>query len=203
MIRSLLIGSLGFAAVSVIAFSVWAFGGRWFHFPGGELTMYAVIAVVFLGLSGLVLGRLVQGERAVARFYGAFLPAFFAYAVLWCVAWFLVKGRTGEWVGSLAGSLAFAAVVHARLGRLKAFTLSGLIVFVAHSLGYFSGGEWMYGVLEHGLADLKKPHVALAAKLGWGLFYGLGFGAGIGAAFHHAQRDGRSNHDATSMSAPS
>ena len=77
------------------------------------------------------------------------------------------------------------------------------IHFVAHSLGYFIGSEWMYGVLEHGLADLKKPQVALAAKLGWGLFYGLGFGAGIGAAFHHAQRDGRSNHDATSTNEPS
>lgn len=203
MMRSLLIGSLGFAAVSVLAFSVWALGGRWFHFPGGELTMYAVIAIVFLGLSGLVLGRLVHGERAVARFYGAFLPAFFAYAVLWCAAWFLVKGRTGEWVGSLAGSVVFAAVVHARLGSLKTCVLSGLIVFVTHSLGYFIGGEWMYGVLDHGLAGLSKPQVALAAKLGWGLFYGLGFGAGIGAALDRAQRDGRSNHDATSMSTPS
>ena len=203
MIRSLLIGSLGFAAVSVIAFSVWAFGGRWFHFPGGELTMYAVIAVVFLGLSGAVLSRLVHGERAITRFYGAFLPAFFAYAVLWCAAWFLVKGRTGEWVGSLAGSLVFAAIIHARLGSGKTFALSGLIVFVTHSLGYFIGGEWMYGVLDHGLAGLTKPQVALAAKLGWGLFYGLGFGAGIGAAFDRAQRNGQSNHDATSINEPS
>lgn len=200
MSRAMLVGALGFALVSVIAFSVWAFGGAWFHFPGGELTMYAVIAVLFLGLTGVVLSRLVQGERALARFYGAFLPAFFAYAIVWCLAWFLIKGRASEWIGSFAGSVVFAAIVHARFKSLSAFAVTGLIVFITHSLGYFLGGEWMYGTLRDGLAGMAKPQVALAAKLGWGLFYGLGFGAGIGAAFHRAQVHGRSDPLATNGS---
>jgi hypothetical protein len=83
---------------------------------------------------------------------------------------------------------------------LSAFAFTGLIVFIAHSLGYFLGGEWMYGTLRNGLAGMAKPQVALAAKLGWGLFYGLGFGAGIGAAFHRAQVHGRSDPLATSGS---
>lgn len=187
MNRSLTIGSLGFAAVSVIAFSVWAFGGRWFHFPGGELTMYAVIAVVFLGLTGIVLHRLVGGTRRMGRFYAAFLPAFFAYAIVWCLAWFLVKGLAGEWLGSLAGSMIFALVVHLMMKNKQGALGSGLLVFLAHSLGYFIGRKWMYGLLDHGIAGLPKAQLAVAAMLGWGLFYGLGFGAGIGLAFHRSQ----------------
>ena len=200
MSRAMLVGALGFALVSVIAFSVWAFGGAWFHFPGGELAMYAVIAVLFLGLTGVVLLRLVRGERPMARFYGAFLPAFCAYAIVWCLAWFLIKGRASEWIGSFAGSIVFAAIVHARFKSFGSFAITGLIVFIAHSLGYFLGGEWMYGTLRHGLAGMAKLQVALAAKLGWGLFYGLGFGAGIGAAFHRAQVLGRSDPLATNGS---
>ena len=202
MIHSIIFGALSFAFVSVLAFSVWAFGGRWFHFHGGELAMYAVIAAVFLGLSGILLQRLVKGARPMKRFYTAFLPAFFAYAILWCLAWFVVKGRTGEWLGSLAGSMAFAWVVVRCMKSRCRWGGVGLIVFIANSLGYFVGGEWMYGVLRHGIDGLTKPEVALVAKLGWGLFYGLGFGSGIGAAFHLTQRDGHSDH-VTSASQPS
>ena len=196
MMRVMILSGFEFAAVSLIAFSVWAFGGQWFRFPGGELTMYAVIAVVFLGLSGLLMHRHLRGERRLSRFYGAFLPAFFAYAVLWCVAWFVVKGRPGEWIGSLAGSVAFAAVVHWRMKSARMFWISALVLCFTHSLGYFIGGEMMYGTLREGLAGVSKQTVAHIAKLYWGLFYGLGFGIGIGATFHYAQVDGRSDHDA-------
>ena len=191
-IRSLLIGSLGFAAVSVAAFSLWAFGGKWFHAHGGDAAMYSAIAAVFLVLSGAILHKLIRGERPLARFYGAFVPAFFAYAVLWCVAWFVVKGSTGEWLGSLSGSFAFAAVVTKRLGGKASICLTGLSVFIAHSLGYFLGGKLMYGILGGAFADcfrgLSKEQIGVVAKLGWGLLYGLGLGAGIGIAFDRAQR---------------
>ena len=190
--RPLLIGSLGFAAVSVVAFSLWAFGGRWFHSHGGDAAMYSAIAVAFLGLTGVVLHKLVRGERPLARFYAAFVPAFFAYAVVWCLAWFVIKGSPGEWVGSLAGSLVFSAVVMKRMGATTAILNTGLIVFVAHSLGYFLGGKVMYGILGGCCADLfagwSREHIKIVAMLGWGLLYGLGFGAGIGIAFDRAQR---------------
>jgi hypothetical protein len=81
LLKDILHGSIGLAGVSIAAFSVWAFGAGWFRHLGGELGMYAGIAVVFLGLSGLVLGSL---AGRVGRFYRAFLPAFTAYAATWC-----------------------------------------------------------------------------------------------------------------------
>lgn len=191
-IRSLFLGSLGFAAVSVAAFSIWAFGGRWFHTHGGDAAMYSAIAAVFLGLTGAVLHKLVRGERPLTRFYAAFLPAFFAYAVVWCLAWFVIKGASGEWLGSLAGSLVFAAIVRKHMGARTAFISTGLIVFAAHSLGYFMGGKVMYGILGGCCAEFfdgwSREQLGIVAKLGWGLLYGLGFGAGIGVAFDRAQR---------------
>ena len=189
-VRPLLIGSLGFAAVSVVAFSLWAFGGRWFHSHGGDAAMYSAIAVAFLGLTGVVLHKLVRGERPLARFYGAFVPAFFVYAVLWCVAWFVVKGSTGEWLGSLFGSIAFAGVVMKRMKGNASIWITGLLVFAMHSLGYFMGGKLMYGILGDACAECfqgwSKEQIGIVAKLGWGLLYGLGFGAGIGVAFDRA-----------------
>ena len=44
--------------------------------------MYVAIAVVFVTLSGLWLHPLVLGEHRMRRFYGAFVPAFLAYAVI-------------------------------------------------------------------------------------------------------------------------
>jgi hypothetical protein len=192
-VRPILIGSLGFAAVSVAAFSLWAFGGRWFHSHGGDAAMYSAIAAAFLVLSGAILHTLICGERALARFYGAFVPAFFAYAVLWCLAWFVVKGATGEWLGSLSGSFAFAWVVTKRMGGRASIVITGLLVFAAHSLGYFTGGKVMYGILGGCCADFfsgwSREQIGVIAKLGWGLLYGLGFGAGIGMAFDRAQRE--------------
>ena len=192
--RSLLLGSLGFGAVSVAAFSIWAFGGRWFHTHGGDGAMYSAIAAVFLGLTGAVLHKLVRGERPLARFYAAFVPAFLAYAIVWCLAWFIIKREPGEWAGSLAGSFVFAAVVMKRMGAKGGFLSTGLIVFVAHSLGYFLGGKVMYGILGGCCAEFFKgwsrEQIGVIAMLGWGLLYGLGFGAGIGVAFGRAQRTG-------------
>ena len=191
-VRSILLGSLGFAFVSLAAFSLWAFGGRWFHAHGGDAAMYPAIALVFLGLTGLVLQGLMRGGRRLARFYSAFVPAFFAYAVVWCLAWFLIKKTPGEWVGSLVGSFVFALVVMKRLGAAGGFSIAALLVFAAHSAGYFAGGKLMYGILGGEFADLfdgwSREAIKSTAMLSWGLCYGLGFGAGIGVAFERGQR---------------
>lgn len=190
-VRSILLGSFGFAFVSLVAFSLWAFGGRWFHAHGGDATMYPAIAIVFLGLTGLVLQGLVRGERRLACFYSAFVPAFFAYAVVWCLAWFVIKKAPGEWAGSLAGSFVFAFVAMKRLGARSGFLITGLLVFIAHSAGYFAGGKLMYGILGGEFASVFEgwSHEAIksTAMLSWGLCYGLGFGAGIGVAFERGQ----------------
>jgi hypothetical protein len=185
ILRSTLHGALGFAAVSLAAYSIWAFAPR---LAGSEYGMYALIALVYLGGAGLALCGLLHGTRRLGRFYRMFLPAFFGYALLWSLAWFVVKGRPGEWLGAAAGTLFFSAVCWLCLKRPAGFWIGALVLFVLHTAGYFLGGKWMYGLLDAGIEGWAKPQVAIVAKLGWGLFHGLGFGAGIGFALGWWQR---------------
>jgi len=186
-------GAIGFAVVSVGAFSVWAFAGRWFRGHGGEGALYAAIAGVFIALSGLLLHPLVRGERRLRRFYAAFAPAFLVYAVVWSGFWFWLGQGPGEWFGSLLGSATFVAILAWRLGNWTAVGRVTGAFFVLHSLGYFTGGQAM--ALLIGLARrtpppvLTAPDLIIFAKLSWGLFYGLGFGAGLGYAFALLQPD--------------
>ena len=181
-------GSLGFAIVSLAGFSVWALAGRWFYRNTGEAGLYAATTVVFVGLSGLLLHPLLRGPGSLIRFYKIFIPAFMAYAAVWCGAWFVGKMGAGEWVGSLAGSLVFTAWVGWSLGGLGSWGRAAMVMFVAHSAGYFLGGKLMYWMIGPGGAamftGLTKAQISLMAKLSWGLLYGLGFGAGLGYAFH-------------------
>jgi hypothetical protein len=187
--RDLIHGALGFALVSVAAFCVWAFAGGWFRGHGGELAMYGAIAAVFLGFSGLILGPLAGGA---GRFYRAFLPAFFIYALLWCAAWFALRDKTGEWLGSVIGGVAFAVISMKLLGSTRGWLGAAVVFVILHSAGYFAGDWAMYGYwLDKGRAaqfpGLARPDFMVLAKLSWGLCYGLGFGAGIGYVFHRAR----------------
>lgn len=164
--RPVLRGAIGFAAVSVAAFSVWAFGGRAI---GNEVLMYALIAAVFLGLSGLLLHPLAGSVRL---FYLTFVPGFLAYAVAWSVIWFAWGNRLSEWLASAVGCAVFAVI----LGLRSPSRTPGVavVLFLAHSAGYFLGGDIYYATRS------AEP---ILAKLAWGLCYGLGFGAGIGYAY--------------------
>jgi len=173
-------GSLGFAAVSLVAFSVWAFAGKWLTAHLREGGFYAVDGAVFLALSGLLLHPLVPGPGSFRRFLMAFIPAFVAYAGVWCGAWFALRFGWGEWLGSLGGSFAFALVAGAVLGNLRSLPRVTLVLFVGHSAGYFLGGPLHYH---------SGPEYRALGILGWGLLYGLGFGAGIGYAFHAFRRE--------------
>jgi hypothetical protein len=167
MIRDLLRGALGFAAVSVAAFSVWAFG------PLRGLAMYAAVAGVFVLLTGLVLRPLARG-----RFAKAFVPAFLAYATVWTAIYFLVRAPGRDWIAAAAGCAAFALVLGAVLGGLRVWPRVFAVVLATHAAGYGLGGVFCYQVFAHDKAGM----------LSWGLFYGLGFGAGIGYAFHAFQK---------------
>jgi hypothetical protein len=184
-------GSIGFALVSLGGFAVWAFGGRWFAARLGEGGMYAVCAIVFLGLSGLFLHPLVQGPRALWRFYKAFVPAFVAYAVVWSMAWFTMGFGAGEWIGSVLGTIVFAALVARSLGSYRSFIVVCVVLFVTHSFGYFIGGELYYWSHKPAAADLlgslSRWQRTVGGRMAWGLLYGLGFGAGMGYAFFQFQ----------------
>src|ERR1044071_6570403 len=169
-------GSIGFGIVSLAAFSVWAFAGRWFQNHLGEAGLYATCALVFVALSGVTLHRLAgNGPGSALRFYGIFIPAFLAYAIASCLTWFMLRFGRGEWLASLFGSVAFVAIMSWRLRNAHRFLQTSLIVFALHSAGYFLGGQMM-----HWLLSSNGSTIAVLAKLTWGLLYGLGFGAGIG-----------------------
>ncbi|MFM2179011.1 MAG: hypothetical protein RL015_3109 [Verrucomicrobiota bacterium] len=189
LLKDALHGSIGFAFVSIAAFSVWAFGAGWFRNFGGELGLYTAIAAVFLGLSGLVLGPLAGG---VGRFYKAFLPAFSVYSVVWTAAWFALSDKRGEWIGAAAGCLVFAWIAMKMLGSTLGWFIAAVALFVMHTAGYFAGDWSMYDVFvpkakAAGKGTPDFHHYMTLAKLSWGLFYGLGFGAGIGWVFHKAR----------------
>ena len=192
VMRSMVIGGSGFALVSTAAFSIWAFVGRFLQSQLGEAGLYAVIALDFLVMSGVVLHPLIHGDKRMIRFQGVFLPAFLIYALMWSAAWFTLGLGRGEWLGSLLGCAGFAGMTTWRLGRLTTFWKSLLVLFVLHSAGYFTGSEWMAWAIQDQrpslLSGWSSEQVGTLAKLGWGLFYGLGFGSGIGATFALAQR---------------
>lgn len=190
--RAILRGALGFGLVSLIAFSVWAFGGGWFRGRGGEPAMYAAIAAVFVVLTGVLMHPLVQGPKKLLRFYQAFVPAFLVYAVVWSGFWFWLKYGAGEWLGAGVGSIAFVAYTAWRFGSWRAFWLVTVLFFVMHTAGYFAGGWSMAKLMALARQDpvpfLDKPKLMMLAKMSWGLFYGLGFGAGLGYVYHSVQR---------------
>ena len=190
--KSILQGAIGFAIVSLAGFAVWALGGKWLYSHGGEVGLYLACSVVFIGLAGICLHPLVRGERRLSRFYKGFVPAFLGYAIAWSLCWFALRFGAGEWLGSLAGCLVFAGVLKFALrGASTAFLASVLVLFLTHSLGYFTGG-FLYAHAPHWgplVSTMSKSQVALTAKLLWGVAYGLGFGAGIGFTYHTLQGD--------------
>ena len=195
VVRFVLLGSVGFAAVSLGGFAIWAFAGRWLGDRVGEAGMYAVSALVFVVLSGLFMRPLMVGPRPLPRFYRAFIPAFLAYAAVWSVAWFSMGFGVGEWIGSLLGVIVLAALLGRALGSYRAFLAVCLFLFVAHSLGYFLGGELYYWSNKREAAEMfsgfSRRQIALCGRMAWGLLYGLGFGAGLGYAFFKFQTPAR------------
>ena len=189
-------GTIGFTLVSLGGFAPWVLAGRWFYRHIGEAGLYAVCAVVFIGLSGLLLHRLIIGPGSLSRFYKLFSLAFVAYAIAWTMGWMMFRGNTGSLAGLLAGTTVMGVIL------ARGFAARGVawkiiaVLFVANAIGYFAG-EWAYNAvlaLKEGNAlgiVLEKSTKAIFSKAAWGLFYGLGFGAGIGCAFHLCQTEVR------------
>ena len=182
-------GAISFTIVSLAGFAIWAFAGGWFYRNVGEAGLYAVSALVFIGVAGLVMPPLMVGTNRVRRFYSVFGPAFLLYAFVWSLCWFVFKGRMGEWMGSFFGSVAFA-LASARLLRSRhQLVLAALVLFILHSAGYFLGSlAFMSQRNSPGwMQELSRSQLALVAKMLWGLLYGAGFGAGIGFVFYSFQ----------------
>ncbi len=169
---SLAFGALSFAAVSAAAYSIWAF-----RLVRNEAVLYAAIAIVYLGLGGLALGRLVVAPGAWKRFPLLFAAAFLVYAVGWCAFWFGLRGKhLADLWGALAGLAAMTWILQSALGTRPGFLRLLLVLFVCHSAGYYLGGE------------LYAQFRGSTGRLLWGAAHGLGFGAGLGYVLHALQR---------------
>lgn len=194
--RSVMVGMLGFTAVSLAGFAPWALFGRWFHRRGGELGMYIACAVVFIGLSGLCLHRLILGSGSLSRFYRLFGVAFLLYSIAWIAGWMMLRGHPGSVVGLLSGTALMAWIFVRAFEAQRHFLAVALALFLLNSAGYFLGG-----VLEGALMQaqslsvlgfsVSKPTQARLAMMSWGFCYGLGFGAGLGLAFYWCQTEAR------------
>ena len=158
--------------------------------------MYAVCAIVFIGLSGLLLHKLIIGPGSLPRFYKLFGVSFAAYSVAWILGWMLLGGHTGSIVGLLAGTSIMGWML------VRAFEARGALLpviaalFLLNTLGYYVGG-WVEAPLMRmenlsllGWTPARSVQVRSAMLL-WGVFYGAGFGAGLGLAFFLCQRRAR------------
>jgi hypothetical protein len=185
-------GTIGFTIVSVAGFVPWAIFGRSLHRLVGELGMYLGCMAVFIGLSGLLMHRLILGPGSLSRFYKLFSAAFAAYSVGWMAGWMVLRGHPGSIAGLLAGTAMMGWMMTRAFDARDATFKVIAVLFVLNSLGYFIGGWAEAGVMGmkeptlFGVAVARKVQVRTAMLL-WGVFYGLGFGAGLGWAFHLCQ----------------
>src|SRR5829696_1735985 len=170
--NSIATGAIGFGVVSLCVFATVAFAERWMYQNLGLFGSCLTWTVLFILLSGAVVGSLVAGRWRLPRFYLLWAVAFFAYAAMWIIAYFSLGHTSGELAGALAGSVLMAVVVAVGFRSLGSITKLSAILFVSNSLGYFLGAA---------LFDaLRGP----TGMLLFGVVYGVFFGAGIGAALH-------------------
>lgn len=185
-------GIVGFTILSVAGFAPWAVFGRWFYQNIGEGGLYAVCALVFIGLSGPLLHKLILGPGSLSRFYKLFALTFAANSVLWIAGWMAFRGHLGSIVGLFVGTVAMGALIAIAFDAKDQMAKAIVALFVLNTAGYFIGGWIEGGVIgvkqlsSFGYAVPRRTHVTIA-KLLWGVFYGIGFGAGLGLAFSVCQ----------------
>lgn len=195
--QSLFIGGVGFGLVGLAAFAAWAVGGKVLTQAIGEPGLYAVCALVFIGLAGLVFGQLVIGPGGTRRIYGLFTLAFAAYSVVWSAAWFGLRGTlAAEVAGAVLGSAAMGALLTWGFGAGRELWRVVATLILLNALGYFLGEVWWRWLPGEGGAQffgdlLNRPQRVLLSMLGWGLMFGAFFGAGVGYAIHRCQEEVR------------
>lgn len=168
---ALIYGSLSFGAVSVLAYSIWAF-----RLVPGTAGLYTTTALVYVGLGGLALSRLIAAPGAWKRFPLCFATVFLAYAVGWCVFWFGLRGKfQADLFGAAAGLAAMTWLLQRAFGRTTGFLALFGALFVLHSVGYYAG-EQLYAAVR-----------GTTGRLLWGAAHGLGFGAGLGWVLQRCQ----------------
>ncbi len=187
LLTDIVAGVWRFTGVALLGFAPWAIAGSWFYRTTGELGLYCACLVSFLlgallFLPGLMPTTFSWGGRC-KRTALYFFPGFVLYAIVWCLCWFLLKGKTGEWSGAILGGLVFTYYCTWALQRpqktmhVRRLLVVSVIFIATHAIGYFSGETAMSWVTtQSGMKTL--------GMWAWGLCYGIGFGAGLGYIIH-------------------
>ena len=173
--QSLWHGGIGFCGVSLLVFATVAFAESWMYRTLGVGGAYAVWTLLFILPGAIVFAPLVNNKKRRLHFYLLFSLAFLLYAIGWISAWFLLRGRLGEWLGALVGSVLMALAFAAGFGAWRVLLKVIVVLFIANSLGYFLG-EALYNLLSGKVGMLL-----------WGAIYGFAFGAGLGAVLYYTQ----------------
>lgn len=176
---SIIRGSINFCLASTLVYLTVAFGERWMYQTLGLTGAYITWTVLFIGFGAAALQPIVAKENRGVKFYAIFGIGFLLYAVGWCGAYFTLRGDTGEWVGSLAGSILMAVVFAVGFKAIKTTLAIAAALFVANSVGYFIG-DYLHATIG------AKPGMIL-----WGVAHGLGLGAGLGFALHQVQQSAK------------
>ena len=174
-------GIVGFTVVSIAGFLPWPIFDHWFR-SLREMHLYVACTVIFIGLSGICLHRLIVGPGSLPRFYKLFSLAFLFYVVTWVALWDTLHDESGVIAGFLGGTAIMGAIFSFAFGASRAMPKVIAALFVLNMLGYYAGEK------IEGKLIIDHP---LMAILCWALCYGIGFGAGLGAAFHFCQEQAR------------
>jgi hypothetical protein len=178
--QSVLVGTLGFAMVSIVAFSIWAVGGHALARALGP-GFYALIAVVLLVGGALIFKPIIIGRNLV-RFAVLFALGFVLLSGVW-IAGYLSRlpHRLGEWTGVVLGPATLAGTLCLGFrARLQMVRCVGLLV-ISHT------GAYLCGDLLFSLPALQNQYGMLL----WGVVYGAGFGAGISLTLYYCQEETR------------
>jgi hypothetical protein len=178
---SIVRGAIGFTAVSVAGFLPWPIFDHWF--PSlRETHLYIACTLIFIGLSGPCLHRLILGPGSLPRFYKLFALSFIPYVAVWVTLWVAMRDERGVVAGFFGGTAVMGLIFSLAFRAPRATPKSIAALFVFNILGYYAGQR------IEGKLIIDHPLVAI---LLWALCYGIGFGAGLGAAFHVCQAQAR------------
>lgn len=175
LLYSLLCGALAFTIASILVFLTVAFAERQLYQLLGLLGAYIFWIVLFISSGTILLYRLVRRVMSMRRFAIAYAISFIVYSAAWMVSYYYMRNTTGEWVGSISGSIGITISFAIFFGLPQYILLWAFSFFIFHSIGYFIG-SYVFSI-----APTRESMIL------WGITYGLGTGSGLGFILYYVK----------------